>query len=91
MRQTDRELLTLDAFRQVAEVEDVVRLGGRGQEVGAHSPVDLAGRLHDRIGALPDRLRKIREEPAQYRLETNERTANVGTLGMRLSFNFVNV
>jgi len=51
-----------------------VRLGGRRQEVGAHSPVDLAGRLHDRIGALPDRLGKIREEPAQYRLETDEQT-----------------
>ena len=68
----DRQL-TLDAFGQVAEVENVVRLGGRRQEVGTHSTIDVAGRLHDGIGALAHRLREVREKPVEYRLKHSDR------------------
>ncbi len=34
--------LTLNALGEVPEVEDVVRLGRSGQEVGTHTSIDLS-------------------------------------------------
>ena len=63
------EDLTLDTLGQVAKIEDVVRLGGRRQEVGTHAAVRLVGRRHYRLGARPHRMRKLREESVQYCLK----------------------
>ena len=61
--------LTLNAFGQVAKVEDVVRLGWRRQEVQTHSAVDLIGSLHYGLGTLPYSGREFREKSVQYCLK----------------------
>ena len=63
-----RGRLTLHAVGEVAQVEDVVRLGGGRQQVGAHSLVDLNGRPHHPLDTLAHRVREVVEEPGQDHL-----------------------
>ena len=64
-----RARCTLDALGQISEVEDVVRLGGRGQQVGAHAEVDFDGGVDDRVGTLTHLVRELVEETGQQRLQ----------------------
>ena len=64
-------MLTLDTLGEVAQVEDVVRLGRSGQEVGAHAEIDIHGCRHDELTALTHSVREVHQEPGQNGLKTH--------------------
>ena len=69
--------LTLDTLGEVAEVEDVVGLGGRGQEVGAHAEIDVHSGRHDGLTALTHGVGEVHQEPGQDGLQTHTRHLSV--------------
>jgi len=57
--------LTLDTLGQVTQVEDIVRLGRRWQQVSTHSAIYLHGRGNNRLGTLAHWRREIHQEASQ--------------------------
>lgn len=59
----------LNALRQIAKVEDVVRLRRRRQQLSAHTRVDLHGGVDDAIAGSFDVLVEVGEVPVENGLE----------------------
>ena len=60
---------TLDTLGQIPQVEDVVGLRGRRQEVRTHAEIHLHGRVDDRLGTLAYGVRKVLEEAMKNSLK----------------------
>ena len=59
----------LYALGQIAQIENVVRLGRRRQKIGTHASIDLDARRDDAVAALFDGRRKLGEKSVHDRLE----------------------
>jgi len=63
---------TLDTLGEVPEVEDIVGLGWRGQQVYTQAVVNLHGRVHNLTGTVLHRLGKVTKETTEDGLRGKE-------------------